>query len=311
MHRQHVTRREEAIAKLASRQHGAATRAQLAERGVGFGAVDHRVKTGRWRVLHRGVYLLGPTITAYTWDMAAVLACDPDAFLSHQSAGWLYRALPYVPKPELRHVTVAGRNPGRRRGIAVHRVSSFEPSEVSRRFGIPVTSPARTILDLACELEDANLEQAIAECFARNQLSRSALLRQLELQPGHRGASRVRARLGQTPALTRSRAERRLLTAIRGAGLPEAKVNTRLGPWEVDLLWPGLRLAVEVDGYSSHSSPRAFERDYRKTAELERAGYRVLRVSADQVRDEIDAVIARIAQGLGWRTLDEWPVDGA
>jgi very-short-patch-repair endonuclease len=299
MHRQRVSRVEKAIAELASRQHVVASRAQLIERGVGVGAIDDRVKKGRWRVLYRGVYLLGPTTTAHSWDMAAVLACDPDAFLSHHSAGWLYGALPYLPKPRLRHVTVAGRNPGRRRDIAIHRVASFDAGEVTRRFGIPVTSPARTILDLACELDEGNLEQAIAECFARNEVSRSKLILQLKLRPGHRGTARVKARLGLTPALTRSRAERRLLTAIRRAGLPEPKVNVRLGAWEVDLLWHEHGLAVEVDGYSSHSSRRAFDRDYRKTAELEDAGYRVLRFSADQVRDEIDVVIARIAKPLG------------
>jgi very-short-patch-repair endonuclease len=77
--------------------------------------------------------------------------------------------------------------------------------------------------------------------------------------------------------------------------MPEPAVNVRFGGWEVDLLWCDHRVAVEVDGYSSHSSPRAFERDRRKTAELEDAGLRVLRFSADQVRDEIDVVIDRIA----------------
>jgi very-short-patch-repair endonuclease len=230
--------------------------------------------------------------------MAAVLACGPDALLSHESACHLYRALPYLPKPGSPHVTVAGRNPRGRRGIALHRVNWLEPSERTRRFGIPVTSPARTILDLAYQLDASNLEQAIAELFARNELSRTKLMEQLELRSAHRGVARLRAQLGRAPARTRSRAERRLLTAIRRAGLPEPEVNVQFGRWEIDLLWREHRLAVEVDGYSSHSSPKAFERDHRKTVELEDAGLRVLRVTADQVRDELDRLLARLTQRL-------------
>jgi very-short-patch-repair endonuclease len=296
MQRQRNVRREEAIARLARGQQGAGTRAQLLGLGLGAGAIDDRVKSGRWRVLFRGVYLLGPTMTPYTWDAAAVLACAPNAFLSHHSAGKLHGLLPYLPHPRSRHVTVVGGSPRQRQGIVVHRAASLHRGELMHQYGISVTTPARTILDLASALDDGDLEQAIAEGFARNRLSRTKLLTQLELRPGHRGAARVRAQLGGTPGLTRSRAERHLLTAIRRAGIPEPAVNVRFGRWEVDLLWRDHRVAVEVDGYSSHSSPRAFERDRRKTSELEDAGLRVLRFSADQVRDEIDVVVDRIAR---------------
>ena len=182
-------------------------------------------------------------MTAHTWEAAAVLACGSDAFLSHQSAGRLFEALPYLPRQRLPHVTVVGRNPGRRRAIVLHRTASVHRSEVTREYGIPVTSLARTILDLACVIDTGDLEQAIAEGFARNRLSRSKLIAQLELQPGHRGAARVRAQLGGTTARTRSRAERRLLTAIRRAALPAPDVNARVGRWEVDysgagIAWP-------------------------------------------------------------------------
>jgi very-short-patch-repair endonuclease len=83
------------------------------------------------------------------------------------------------------------------------------------------------------------------------------------------------------PARTRSRTERRLLTLLRGARVAEPDVNAKVDHWEVDLLWRDRRFVVEIDGYDSHSSPRACERDYRKTAELEALGLRVIRVSAD------------------------------
>jgi very-short-patch-repair endonuclease len=240
-----------------------------------------------------------------------VLASGPNAHLSHQSAGHLHGVLPYLPRPQSRHVTVVARNPGRRRGIVVHRVASLQHSEVTRQAGIPVTTLARTILDLACELSHGNLEQAIAEGFACNRLTRGKLLRQLDLRPGHRGAARVRAQLDGTPARTRSRPERRLLVAVRQAGLPEPEVNAPFGRWEVDLLWRSPGLAVEVDGYPSHSSPRAFERDHRKTAELQDAGLQVLRFTGDQIRNDVVAAVARIATRLGWQSLDDWRGDGA
>jgi very-short-patch-repair endonuclease len=283
------------------------TRRQLIDFGLGIGAIDDRVKRGDLRILYRSVYLLAPTTGPHTWEMAAVLASGANAYLSHQSVGHLYRVLPYVPRPGARHVTVVARNPGRRSGITVHRVVSLERTEVSRECGIPVTSLARTILDLACELSHGDLEQAIAEGFARNRLSRAKLVAQLELRSGHRGAARLRGQLERTPARTRSRSERRLLAAVRRAGLPEPEVNAPFGHWEVDLLWRGYGLAVEVDGYSSHSSPRAFERDHRKTVDLQDAGLRVLRFSSDQLRDDLRGVVARIAKQLGWRSLAASP----
>jgi len=104
--------------------------------------------------------------------------------------------------------------------------------------------------------------------------------------------------LEREPARTRSRTERRLLSAIRAAGLPEPEVNVKLGPWEIDFLWRDAGLAVELDGYDSHSSPRAFARDYRKNAALEGYGLEVTRVSADQARDDTVATVVRIGRAL-------------
>lgn len=86
--------------------------------------------------------------------------------------------------------------------------------------------------------------------------------------------------------------------AIRAAGLPEPQVNVRVGRWQVDLLWPRSRPVVEVDGYASHSSRWAFERDHAKGAALRDAGYLLLRFSAKQVRDEPERTVARIRSAL-------------
>jgi very-short-patch-repair endonuclease len=275
-------------ARIAARQHGIVTRKQLFELGVGRREIDRRLEDGRLRALHRGVYLLGPARLPLSAQMAAVLAAGPNAYLSHQSVGKLLGLLPYGPSPAAQHVTVVGRNPGSRPGIQVHRVATLEPYEVTTKHRIAITTPTRTLIDLANVLDPPDLEQAVAEAFARRLTTRVKILQ------SRRVPARLREQLNGTPARTRSRTERRLLTLIRRSSLPEPEVNAKIGPWEVDLLWRERGLAVEVDGYAAHSSPRAFARDYRKTAELERQGLRVIRVSADQVWDEPNATIARL-----------------
>jgi very-short-patch-repair endonuclease len=243
------------------------------------------------------VYLFGPTPLPRSKDIAAVFACGHGAALSHHSAAHDWKLLRYLPKPTSVHVTAPGADPRYRRGIAVHR-NRLDRRELTSRENIPITTPARTVFGLASVLADDHLEQAIAEAFARHRVTKARLLALIERHPRQRGARRLREQLGATPARTRSRTERRLLTLIRQAGLPEPEVNAKVGRWEVDLLWRGHGLAVEIDGYDSHSSPRAFERDYRKNAELEAAGLRVLRVSAAQARDQAGATLARITRQL-------------
>jgi hypothetical protein len=148
------------------------------------------------------------------------MACRPNAYLSHVSLGKLLKLLPYVPNPASHHVTVAGRNPGRRPGIRVHRVGALGTHEVTSKHGIPTTTPTRLILDLATCLEDGDLEQAVAEAFARQLTTRAKVLDSLNAQPG---SARLRELLEGTPARTRSKTERRLLTLIRRAGVPNAR----------------------------------------------------------------------------------------
>ena len=113
---------------------------------------------------------------------------------------------------------------------------------------------------------------------------------------GRRGTKRLTSLLGGgPPARTRSRPERLLLRAVRDAGLPEPETDVKIGRWTVDFLWREAGLVVEVDAYSTHSSPWAFERDRRKDAELTARGITVQRFSADAVRDDRDSVVAWIS----------------
>ena len=125
---------------------------------------------------------------------------------------------------------------------------------------------------------------------------------QFSRYPRHRGTAALKAATRNEPAYTRSEAERRLLELIRAARLPLPRTNARVGPYEVDFLWPDASLVVEVDGFAFHSTRAAFERDRRRDAELHRAGLHVLRVTWRQIEDEPEALVASVAVAYGQRS---------
>lgn len=250
--------------------------------------------------MHRGVYLLGPIAPPLAREMAAVLACGEGAVLSHRSAAYLHGLLAHPAEIGLVDVTVVGRNPGQHPGIRVHRVAALPPDEITVREWFRVTTAARTALDLACELPTGDLEQLIAEAHRRRLASAPALELLTERHRGRAGSRALRTLLrAGDPAFTRSPPERLLLTLLRRAKLPPPQVNAPLGRFEVDLLWPDLCFAVEVDSYAFHSARPDRERDHARDAELARRGYRLLRVGRTQVINEPEATIALIARELG------------
>ncbi len=288
-----------AVAKVAERQCGLVTRAQLLAAGLGRGAVAHRVAEGRLHPVHRGVYLVGhraPVPRAR--EMAAILVCGPGALLSHRSAGAAWR----MPVPAIREVEVSlvGRDIPSRPGIRIYRVETLHARDARRYAGLPLTSPARTLLDLGAVLTPRGLEQAVADARARRLVSETELHAVLARAPAKRGAAALRALLQREagPALTRSAAEELLLAIVRAAALPSPETNVRVGAYEVDFLWRTERLVVEVDGYAFHSSLPAFERDHVRDADLDDAGFRVRRVTWRQLTQTPEAVAERIRRAL-------------
>ena len=180
--------------------------------------------------------------------MAAVLACGNDAVVSHHAAASLW-SLP-VPDVDAIDVSVAGRNPGARPGLRIHVVERLDRRDVRVHEGVPLTAPARTLLDLAAIVHLPALERAVEEAQVRRLASRRELLEVVARLPHRRGRRALRRVLSEDlrPALTRSEAERRLLDLLRAAGLPPTAVNARIDRYEVDLLWCPQRLVVEVDG---------------------------------------------------------------
>ena len=291
---------EQVIMSLAGRQHGVVGRFQLLRAGVSAHLVDHRLRAGDLRSLHRGVYRVGPLTAPNTRDMAAVLACGETAALSRRSAAALWRVLPRGREEDPVDVVVTRGRAGCRPGIRVRHVHSMRSDEVIVHDGIPITTPARTLYDLAGAVRHRELERALAEAFALDLVRRPQLLALLEQHARRPGASRLRGLLeGESrAALTRSEAEERFLALTRKAGLRDPDANATVAGFEVDFVWRSERLVVEIDGRAFHSSDQRFENDRRRDAILVASGLRVMRVTWRQIVNEPEALLVRLAQAL-------------
>jgi very-short-patch-repair endonuclease len=296
---------ENAIAKLAARQHGVVSAGQLHAAGFDHAAIKRRCRAGRLHRLHRGVYLVGhPVAPEHAAEIAAVLACGPGSVVSHRSAARLWGLPGFRAWTTPVEVTVPDRNPRCRRGIMVHRSGTLHPREVRRVHGIPVTIPARTLLDVAPLVPLESLEAAIADARARRVVRDRVLMELIERSPGRPGASALRrlVELNRDHGLTRSEAERTMLALVRAADLPVPRTNARVSRFEVDFLWHTQKVVVEVDGYAFHSGVGSFERDRERDAVLVAQGYVVLRVTWRQLIARREAVVARLAAALSVRS---------
>jgi very-short-patch-repair endonuclease len=230
--------------------------------------------------------------------MAALLACGAGATLSHRSAAaiWGFSTEPgsWV------DVTVSGREGGRRGGIRLHRTRSLDTKDVALRSGLPVTRPARTLIDLAATTNGRSLVRLVDEARIAAAVTDEELRTAIRRAPRGPGRSRLSGLMTTEagPSLTRSEAERRFLALAAAAGLPAPQTNVRVGRHLVDAVWREQRVIVEIDGFAFHGSRAAFERDRRRDAELAALGYRVIRVTWRQLEGEPHAVVARLAGAL-------------
>jgi predicted transcriptional regulator of viral defense system len=274
------------IAELAERQHGVVARRQLLELGLGRQAIARRREAKRLHVVHRGVYAVGyRRLTRLGWWMAAVLACGPGALLSHRPAGVLLGVLDSCSGRV--EVTVSRHLAGRE-GIRA-RQTHIAPDERTAVAGIPVTTVARTLLDLAAALDRHGLARALERAEALGLTSETSLDTLIERHAGRPGVGCLRRALAElVPQLTRSELERRFLTFVERAGLPRPRTNVWLPlgeEWiEVDAVWPESRLVVELDSRAHHLARAAFERDRRRDRRLQAAGWRVVRLTDRALR---------------------------
>jgi hypothetical protein len=273
------------LADLAARQHGIVSREQLAEIGIDRGGVERRVQSGRLHRLYRGVYAVGHTVVPPRgrW-LAAVLACGDGAVLSHRSAAAQWGIQPTgaaridVTVPRTSGVRSSAR-------VVVHRPR--RPAQATVRDGIPVTTPGRTLTDLATALPRRQLEKAVEMA--------EVLKLHVHVDPDHPGAKRL-AEILATHDLgtdTRSGLEDDFLALCDRYGIPRPRVNTLVEGYLVDFCWPEERLIVETDG-RRHLTRAAFERDRAQDACLTAIGWRVMRFTTKQVRGEGATVAARV-----------------
>jgi very-short-patch-repair endonuclease len=283
----------------AGRQHGVVARRQLLGAGLSRADVDGLVGAGFLQGVHRGVYRAGPLAGTYAREMAAVLACGPGAVVGGLSTSELWRPLPW-PAPNDVEIITPQRSRGARPGIRVHRVRSLHSADVTIAHGVPVTTPARTLLDLASRISASELERGFARAERAGIVTRNDLLAILRKYPRRPGTPALAALLAatETLAFTRSEAEDRFLTLVREAELPAPRVNHRVRGFEVDFLWADARLIVEIDGFAFHASAAAFEYDRRRDAILTAAGYRVVRITWNELTRKPMPIASRVAQAL-------------
>lgn len=231
-------------------------------------------------------------------ETAALLAVGDGAFLSHWTAAALWRLLPPNRDGEV-HITVCGRRPHRRAGTQVHRTTLLERQDIRRVRGLPVTSPARTLLDLADRLPGRRLERALDEAVGTDCVRVSQIHDVLARANGRHGAARLAALLDDAgSSRTASGGEDEFLAMVRAAQLPEPFSNAHLHGYMVDFYWREHGLVLEMDSWRWHRSRAAFERDRRKASVLTAAGLRVLQGTWEQAQEEPLALIARIATAL-------------
>lgn len=275
------------LAALARRQHGVVSRTQLVELGLNPGAIDSRLRSGRLHVVHRGVYAVGhASLNRRGIWFAAVLAHGEGAVLSHLSAAALWGLLD--PQPPVDVTSKHGRTG--RRGIRLHRATVY-PEERVTRHRIPVTSVARTLLDIAEVPSERRLRRAYEEADRLGLLRRGALERACNRGVGRRGLAAIGHLLAEERSgNTRSSLEDSFVALCRAHGLAIPVVNASLLGFEVDALWPEQRLVAELDGFAFHRHRAAFERDRARDAALQATGYRVIRFTHRRLEREPEAI---------------------
>ncbi len=291
---------DHAIARIASRQGGVIAYRQLVALGLSRQAIARRIQAGRLHPIHRGVYavghgLLGPE--GRWW--AAVLALGDDAFVSHHSAGQAFGLRQSA--SGLVDVTVRGRS-GRAAPakVRVHRPRELPSDEVTSLRGLPITTPARTLLDLSAA-GIRNLDIILDRAEHQRLIDFADLHQLLERYPRRPGTRSLKAQLSRYrgPIDVRSELERLAHRLCDAHDLPLPNVNCSIEGRVRDFYWPKCRLVVEADSYGWHRSPGALNDDRERDVELTLAGYRVLRFTWEQVTERPDYVVNAILAALG------------
>jgi very-short-patch-repair endonuclease len=271
------------------------SRDQLLSLGLGRGAIDYWVSSGRLHPRHRGVYAVGHSVIGEEGRLwGALLACGSGAVISHRDAAalWDVRRSSRMPVD----VTVPGRSRTRRDGIDIHLVRHLDPLDVTELHGIPVTTLARMFLDLAEVVPQRHVARAMESAERQGLFDLQAIYETAERNPGRHGLKPLLSILTDAviEPMTRSELEAAFLQLCKQHDIPKPIVNARLGNYEADMLWPQQKLIVELDSRAYHLNVHAFENDRAKDAALQLAGYRVIRITERQLLQHPKQVVATI-----------------
>lgn len=277
-----ASERDLRILRLARAQKQCVTSGQLVEAGLSPGAIEHRLRAGRWFAVHSGVYSLSPPpLAGDARLMAAVLACGPGTAASDLASAWLFDLVEGL--PEIVDLTNrSGRGRGRF-GIRVHR-RAVDRTDLTRRRDIPTHTATRTIVDLATVLQAERLEEVLLLASSRRLIDEGRLRR---LAGAPRSPLALRAVLGAEIPFVRSPVEVAFRRICDRAGLETPLVNRPIEvagqTFEVDFHWPRLRLVVEVDGYAFHGGRSRANADRDRDQVLAMHGWAVHRFTRDQI----------------------------
>lgn len=249
---------------------------------------------------YRGVYAVGTSrLSVRGRLLAAVLACGDQTLVSHRSAAALWRLSDlYEPLDVIRPRGGESRRPG----IRIHRPREFERIAWQHLHGIPVTSAAQTLFDLASVVKLEDLEDMAAAAQRRRLITAENLRDVLAANAWRPGATTFGAlveELDLDVLKTRSRMERRIIRLCVAAGIKRPQPGAMVEGFEVDLFWEEEKLIVEFDSRGFHSDFAAIERDYRRDARHHWHGYKVLRVTYRMLKREPEWVVAQIRRHLG------------
>lgn len=281
------------IGRLAVAQNGVVTAEQLSDLGFDDQSVAKRVARGRLHRVHQTVYSLTPEVlTERGRFMAAVLACGPEAVLSHRSSAYIWGLVDEWSVPiDVTAPNRRGRSPD---GVAAHRDGSLRPVDRTVHHGVPCTSVERTTLDFAAVAPEWEVRKVIAQAQVLGILDLARLRALLKRSRRRRGVARLRLILDDIHPLakrTRSELEQRFLAMCSRHSVPEPEVNVWLDApdgrrYQADFLWRDARRIVEADSRRFHDTDSAFVDDRRRQQQLELAGWHIARCTWEQVERE-------------------------
>jgi very-short-patch-repair endonuclease len=296
--KEHRGRVDRAIGALAEGQYGLVTRPQLSELGLDADAIDYRLKLGRLRPVHRGVYTVGHRLLTQNgrW-LAAVLACGEGAVLSHRAAAGLWGL-----RNETRIEVTVPRARHARRRIRVHRIE-LPPDEITTRHRIPTTTVPRTMLDLSAAVSRDELRSMMRQAETKRLTDPLTLGDLVERHPRRPGIANARAIVEEAQrgmGITKRELEERFQSFLLNAAFPVPTTNTLIEGFEVDCIWREKRLIVELDSRAFHDTPHAFEADRLRDRTLAAQGWRVIRITWRQLNDqpaEVEADLRKLLCG--------------